>query len=97
MLGFWLDELGGGRGWGWLCHLSGVGVTFEEEGTCTEHFQILRVVEFKLICWSTDLKQHQNSARLVGKDRDRGLRYGLIIMRDLGLAEDAVVEKNAHL
>ena len=79
-------------GWGW-----GVGVTFEEEGTCTEHFQILRVVEFKLICWSTDLKQHQNSARLVGKDRDRGLRYGLIIMRDLGLAEDAVVEKSAHL
>jgi len=75
-----------------------VGVTFEEEGTCTEHFQILRAVEFKLICRSTDLKQHQDSAGPVGKDGKRGLRYGLIIIiRDLGLAVDAVVEKRPYL
>jgi len=48
-----------------------VGVTFEEEGTCTEHFQILCAVEFKLICRSTDLKEHQYSARPVGKDGGR--------------------------
>jgi len=71
-----------------------VGVIFEAEGTCTEHFQILSVAEFKLIFRSTDLKQHQNSAGPVGKDGRQGLRYGLIIIiRDLGLAMDAVVEK----
>jgi len=74
----------------------GVGVIFEAEGTCTEHFQILSVAEFKLIFRSTDLKQHQNSAGPVGKDGRQGLRYGLIIIiRDLGLAMDAVVEKGS--
>jgi len=91
MLGFWLDEPRRVDG---VTLEEGVGVIFEAEGTCTEHFQILSVAEFKLIFRSTDLKQHQNSAGPVGKDGRQGLRYGLIIIiRDLGLAMDAVVEK----